>query len=214
MALIGYTCPYIPVELLALTGFQPYGLLHGDINLSQQGENFVKVDACPLIKSNLGHLITHQDNFLAVVGSTGCDMSRRLFDIIQQSTNIPVYLINNPRTNRKDIYFNEIDWLIKELEHLSCKKFTRAKIASEIEKWEVARLFFRRLNEQRESDPSLISTSQFHRAVINYYQGNINNYFEPKLEKDNKPRVYLLGSAISYESNPLLRLLEMDLRIV
>ncbi|MCX7785744.1 MAG: 2-hydroxyacyl-CoA dehydratase family protein [candidate division WOR-3 bacterium] len=214
MELIGYTYSYIPVELLSLTGFQPYALLHGDIGLSQQGENFVRVDACPFIKSNLSYLTNNKDKFKAVVGSTGCDMSRRMFDILNQVTEVPVYLINVPRTDRPRIFYDEIDWLFHQLEYLAQKKFTSPLIAEEIDKWEKEREYYRKLNALRETTPSLMSTSQFHQIIINYYQGNIGKRFEIKPEQSNKPRVYLLGSTISYESNQILQLLEKDLRIV
>ena len=40
MKLIGYTCPYVPVELLSAAGFQPYCLLHGDYELMQRGTEY------------------------------------------------------------------------------------------------------------------------------------------------------------------------------
>jgi len=214
MELIGYSCSYIPVEILAATELRPYRLLHGEVNLSKQGEKLVRVDACPMVKSNLSYIMNNQDKFRALVGSTGCDMSRRMFDVVSELTDIPVYVINNPRTDRVQIFNDEIDWLIKQLEHLSGKKFSDDLIAQETEKWENAREHLRQIDEKRGANPSLVSTTNFHKAVMNYYQGNITDKIEITEEISNKPRVYLLGSAITYESNQILKLLEKELRIV
>lgn len=214
MELIGYTCSYIPVELLSAAGYKPYRLLHGETGLAQAAEPMVRVDACPLVKSNLSYIINNQNKFKAIVGSTGCDMSRRIFDILSETTRLPVYLINNPRTDRQDIYNDEIDWLVKQLEKLSEKKFTEELLIAEIEQWEKQRAFYRELDQKRGAFPSLISTTSFHNAVANYHQGNIINKITMPEEKNGKPRVYFLGSAISYESNQISQLLEKDLRIV
>ncbi len=212
--LIGYTCSYIPVELLAAIGLRPYRLLHGNIELSKAGERLVRVDACPLVKSNLSHIVNNQHKFAAVVGSTGCDMARRMFDVVDRMTDIPVYLLNNPRTDNPKIFNDEIDWLVKQFEHQSHKKLSNDVLSLEIVKWENVRQQFRIINKKREANPSLISTTDFHKAAMNYYKGNIDNKITIKENRSDKPRVYLVGSAITYEVNELLQLLENELRIV
>ena len=214
MNLIGYTCSYIPVELLSATGLRPYCLLHGDIKLSKAGERLVRVDVCPLVKSNLSYIMNNQDTFAVVVGSTGCDMARRMFDIIDRMTNITVYLLNNPRTDNPQIFDDEIDWLVKQLEHLTNKKFGNDVLSREIEKWENVREQFRMLDKKREANPSLVSTTDFHREAIHYYKGTVDRKINIKENNSKKPRVYLIGSAITYEANEMLQLLEDELRIV
>lgn len=212
--LIGYTCPYVPVELLAAAGFKPYCLLHGNISLSQDGEKYVRVDACPFVKSNLAYIISNQDKFAAVVGATGCDMIRRMLDVLSEHTNLPVYILHNPRTDKPNIFNDEIDWLIKELEHLSNKKLSPEIISHEVEKWEKMRAQFRTFDKKRGTNPSLISTTDFHKALKNYYKGKIDSPTDIPENTTGKPRVYLLGSEITYESQELLDLLEKNLRIV
>ena len=214
MDLIGYTCSYIPVELLSATGLRPYRLLHGNTDLSRQAEEYVRIDACPMVKSNLSYVLNNQDKFKVLVGSTGCDMSRRMFDIIDEITDIPTLVLNNPRTDRPVIFNDEIDWLVKQLENLSGKKFTDELLANEIEKLEKERDYFRQLENKRKTIPSLISTTEFHKAVMNYHQGNFLNRINLTDEISNMSRVYLLGSAITYESHPILEILEHDLRII
>ncbi len=214
MELIGYACSYIPVELLSATGWQPYHLLHGNIDLSRQAEKYTRIDACPMVKSNISYILNNQDKFRALIGSTGCDMSRRMFDIIAETTDIPVFVLNNPSTDRKQIFDDEVYWLVRQLENLSGRKFSDDLIAGEIEKWESEREFYRAIDKKRAALPSLISTFTFHKAIMNYHQGNITNHIDLKDESSNNPRVYLLGSAITYESHPILEMLEKELRIV
>jgi len=212
--LIGYTCSYIPVELLAATGLKPYRLLHGDIGLSKDGERLLRIDACPLVKSNIAYIIKNQDKFTALVGSTGCDMARRMFDIVDELTDIPVYVLNNPRTDNPKIFNDEIDWLTKELEHLSNRKLNDDLLRLEIERWENVREQYRTLNKKRAANPSLISTSDFHKAAINYYKGDVDAQINITENHSVNPRVYLIGSAITYGANQILELLEQELRIV
>ena len=214
MELIGYTCSYTPVELLAATGFKPYRLLHGNVGFITLGEKSVRVDACPLVKSNLGYIMANQKKFAAVVGSTGCDMARRMFDVLKELTNIPVYLFNNPRTDKPTIFYDEIDWLAGELECLSNKKINSEILGTEIDRWENARNRYRRLDQKRALNPSLISTADFHRAVMNYHKGEIGSAININENQSDKPRIYLLGSSIPYEANQILELLELDLAIV
>lgn len=212
--MIGYTCSYIPVELLAATGLKPYRLLHGDIGLSKDGERLLRIDACPLVKSNIAYIIKNQDKFTALVGSTGCDMARRMFDIVDELTDIPVYVLNNPRTDNPKIFNDEIDWLAKELEHLSNRKLNDGLLRLEIERWENVREQYRTLNKKRAANPSLISTSDFHKAAMNYYKGDVDAQINITEKHSVNPRVYLIGSAITYGANQILELLEQELRIV
>lgn len=213
--LIGYTCSYIPVELLAAPGYKPYRFLHGDIRLSSIGETAVRIDACPLVKSNLGYIFEHKKEFVALVGATGCDMGRRMYDIVSEVTDIPIFLLNNPRTDNQQIFDDEMDWLVKELEHLATKKFTEEVIKTEIERWEKARELLREIDHERARIPSHLATTDFHKMVMNYYRGDIDKIdVTVRKSVSDKPRVYLLGAPMSYEINYFLEIVEYYLRIV
>lgn len=214
MALIGYLCSYVPVEILAATGHRPYRLLHADLRLSQEGERYARVDACPLIKSSLAYLIEHRAEFACIVGASGCDMSRRAFDIIRETTDLPSFLIDNPRTDRPVIYRDEIGWLVQELEKLFSLRITPEIIRREITTWDDCRTHLRALDVKRRAKPSFLSTSDLHKALIQYHKGEIE--FLPFVPEDHaeRPRVFFLGSPLPYEANDLLRLIETRLRIV
>jgi benzoyl-CoA reductase/2-hydroxyglutaryl-CoA dehydratase subunit BcrC/BadD/HgdB len=212
--LIGYACSYVPVEILSATGLRPYRLLHGDITLSKKGERFVRVDACPMVKSNLSYVLQNKERFSALVGSTGCDMSRRMFDILSERTNIPIYVMNNPRTDNPTIYSDEIDWLVKQLEHFSNRQFTDEIITDEIGKWEVMRAELRSIDRKRAAHPSLITTTDFHSVVAGYHKGSFDHNVTFCQSPSEEPRLYFLGSAITYEAKHILQLIEKNLRIV
>ncbi len=214
MELIGYSCSYIPVELLSATGFRPYRLLHGDIYLSQKGEHIVRVDACPMVKSNIGFVIENQKRFACIIGSTGCDMSRRMIEAIKFTTSIPVYIFNNPRTNNFEIFSNEIDMLIKELEQFSHHKFDKSLIQQTCERLAKTRSKLYQMDARRRANPSVLSTSTFQKMMTHYLQGDFSDVkADIPEEMSYKPRVYLVGSPVSYESGPIIELIEKRLRI-
>jgi|UniRef100_A0A7V3RHH1 benzoyl-CoA reductase/2-hydroxyglutaryl-CoA dehydratase subunit BcrC/BadD/HgdB len=215
MELIGYTCcSYIPIELLSATGLKPYRLMHGDPLLSLIGERLVRVDACPLIKSNIGFVLENKKRFACIIGSTGCDMERRMLEIIRTATGIPVHILNNPRTDNFEIFNNEIDLLVRELEQFFHRKFDKSLVQKECERWKKVREQFQEIDAKRRSNPSTLSTTTFHKMVTNLYKGNLEGGgSDTPDEMTYKPRVYLLGSPISYESGPFIDLIEKRLRI-
>ncbi|MBN2621370.1 2-hydroxyacyl-CoA dehydratase [candidate division WOR-3 bacterium] len=210
---IGYTCPYIPVEILASTGLQPYCLLHGDFELMQYGTTYARIDACPLVRANIAHILKESDKYAAIVGSTGCDMSRRLLDVISEETEIPVLLIHMPRTNNFSIYSDEIDWLVQQLDRILGVSIKNT-ITLEIDAWQHTRDRMRVLDEKRYAKPSMLATHDFHKIACTYYQG----FPAPTISSVNapliKPQVFMVGSEISYESGAFLQLFENDLTIV
>jgi len=214
MKLIGYTCPRVPVEILSATGHRPYCLLHGDYGLMQQGTRYVRIDACPLVRANIAYVLEHLDQFAALVGTTGCDMSRRMFDVISEHTDLPIFMMHVPRTDNPGIYYEEIDRLAGALTRF-CERDIRRALVREIDTWESLRTMLRAIDGRRGLTPSHISTSRFHALVRSYYTGEINQIHDDAPDQiSHQPRVFLIGSELSYESSDFLRLLESDLRIV
>ncbi len=213
--LIGYTCSYIPVELISATGYRPYRLLHGNTELTIEGEKALKVDACPLIKSNLGYILANREKFKALIISTGCDMARRLSDVLLEVTDIPIFVFNNPRTDNYKMYSDEINQLVAELEILGKRKLDRLLLKNEIEKWENLRQELTKIDQNRFTIPSKLSTTTFHKIMMKYHQGDIENIdYEFVEEVSIKPKVFFVGSPVSYETNSLLELIEERFRIV
>jgi benzoyl-CoA reductase/2-hydroxyglutaryl-CoA dehydratase subunit BcrC/BadD/HgdB len=210
---LGYTCPHVPVEILASTGLQPYCLLHGDYELMQYGTTYARIDACPLVRANIAHILKESDKYAALVGTTGCDMSRRLFDVVSEATDIPALLIHMPRTDNFPIYSDEIDWLVQRLDRILGVSIKDA-IAAEIDTWQHARGQMRALDKKRYAAPAILTTQDFHKVAGAYYQGLPALTMPSMNEPLTKPRVYMVGSEISYESGSFLQLFEDDLTIV
>ncbi len=215
MKLIGYTCPYVPVELLSAAGFQPYCLLHGDYELMQKGTEYARIDACPIARANIAYVLDHTERFAALVGTTGCDMSRRMFDVISEHADVPIFLLNVPRTDYPDMYSDEIDWLVRNLSHLSGKDIL-TDITHEITKWKAARIVLRGFDDKRAAAISLVSTADFHDPARSFYKGDIDKVLTSRVVENasQKPRVFMIGSELSYESTSFLDLMEEDVRIV
>lgn len=211
---IGYTCSYTPVELIWAAGYRPYRLLHGHPEQMREADRWLRVDACPIARSNLGHLLRHQDDFAAVVGSTGCDMARRLLEVVAEVTGLPVYVLNCPRTDNSLMYREEVAWLWEELHHLAGTALRQHHIAAAVQAWDLARSRYLRLDLMRRGDPSVLSTSVLHEAAVHYHQGDVEYDPSPEQEASHAPRVYLIGSPVPYEGGAVLRHLEESLRIV
>jgi benzoyl-CoA reductase/2-hydroxyglutaryl-CoA dehydratase subunit BcrC/BadD/HgdB len=127
---------------------------------------------------------------------------------------MPTFLFNNPRTDNRRMFNDEIDWLVQELERFSGRDLSDQALAREIDRWESARSVFRGLDAKRRSRPSMISTTRLHQAAMSYHQGAPNAAREVPEEASDRPRIYLIGSPISYESTPILSRIEEQLRIV
>lgn len=214
MGLIGYTSPYIPVELIAATGRRPYYLMNANSQLSQQGEKYLRIDACPYIKSMVAYVIEHEQEFSALIGATGCDMMRRSFEVIQKHTSIPVYVLNVPRTDYYKLYSDEIDWLIKELEILFSIKLSSTMIKQEIEKWQNYRNEFQHLERMRAAVPSKLSSTTLYTRTLNYYRGSFKKINTISPEPSQKPRVYLISGEFVTGLGELLAHIENTVRIV
>jgi benzoyl-CoA reductase/2-hydroxyglutaryl-CoA dehydratase subunit BcrC/BadD/HgdB len=212
---IGYTCSYTPVEILSATGYQPYRLMHGTVDLARRSDDRLRIDACPLVKANVSFIRENRDRFTALVGTTGCDMARRMFDVLDHATGLPLFLVNNPRTDSYQMYSDEIDWLTREMQRFSRKEIDDRTLKPEIERWEEARDRLRDIDEQRAALPSRVSIVEFQRSAECYLTGRILDIPRTfKREPADKPRVYLLGSPLVYEAVTLLELFESRLRIV
>lgn len=135
-------------------------------------------------------------------------MARRLLEVVKETTEIPVFVVNLPRTDRPDIYFDEIDDLLGFL-----KRIDERRLKEEVEKWEGWRDYFRELSGKRSRFPSQLSTRTLQRMVTGYHKGEPRtDDFDP--EPSDLPRVILLGSPLAYESGPLFGLIESSVRIV
>jgi benzoyl-CoA reductase/2-hydroxyglutaryl-CoA dehydratase subunit BcrC/BadD/HgdB len=77
--IIGWTCTYLPVEILEAAGLYPYRVLPEPS--SDQADAYLDPNFCPFIKASLGTAIEGGYSFLSgVVMLNTCDGMRRLYD--------------------------------------------------------------------------------------------------------------------------------------
>ncbi len=77
--IIGWTCTYLPLEILDAGGLQPYRILPEPS--SEQADAYLDPNFCPLIKTSLGTAIQGGYSFLSgIIMLNTCDGMRRLHD--------------------------------------------------------------------------------------------------------------------------------------
>jgi len=92
MPLIGYSCSYIPEELIIAVGAQPYRISDLEAQRSSLTPNFV----CPFAASVLSNMLKLERYFSAFVLAHTCDPMWRMYDILKKKISKPVFLLRVP----------------------------------------------------------------------------------------------------------------------
>jgi uroporphyrinogen decarboxylase len=187
---VGYLCNYTPRELITACGAIPVRLAEGGSYESRnQGEKYIRADACPFCKSCLG-LFENDPLYelisVLVVGSL-CDQMRRLGEIIHRHFGIPVLQMSVPRTrgstndevrstkvrtsdfalrtSTRTLYRHEVNWLRIELEHLTGKTVSGEVLGRAMLEEDEKRSLLRALNETRKSAHPMVTETDILRLV-------------------------------------------------
>ncbi len=98
--IVGYFCLYVPVEIIYAAGAVPVRLARGDEASAQQGEEWLRADACPFCKTSAGRFATDPLCQLldGLVMVNTCDMMRRLADVLEERLSLPLFSLYLPRT--------------------------------------------------------------------------------------------------------------------
>jgi len=89
---IGYTCSYVPEELIISAGLQPYRLSNTGASVSPLTPSFV----CPFASATLENMLSLESFFSGFVVAHTCDPMWRLYDILKKKTCKPVFLLRVP----------------------------------------------------------------------------------------------------------------------
>ena len=156
---IGYLCAYVPEELLALGGSQPYrlrapGCPGTDFADTYLGRVTCSYTRCLLEMADEGRY----DALDAFVFATGCDHMRRLHDNL-------VYLKKPPRVINLDLPHKTTDeavrWYAKELERLAeFLEIDVSKLPAAIRQRNRLRALMSALDDLRESDHPPLSGAE------------------------------------------------------
>lgn len=105
---LGYTCSYIPEELIISAGLQPYRIPNVGAKPSALTPSFI----CPFSSAVLENAIKHEDFFSGFVVAHTCDPMWRLYDILKKKTSKPVFLLRVPHNTEDDL---SLEFFEKEL---------------------------------------------------------------------------------------------------
>jgi len=146
--IIGWTCTYLPLEILDAGGLQPYRILPEPS--SEQADAYLDPNFCPLIKTSLGMAIQGGYSFLSgIIMVNTCDGMRRLYDVWKfycpQSFSM---LLDVPRTITPTsvAYFRErLRELAERVEQHFGVRITEDILASAVEEANYTRVLMRQL---------------------------------------------------------------------
>jgi len=97
--IIGYTCSYVPEELIISAGLQPYRITNIGANTSALTPSFV----CPFASATLENILKHEDFFSGFVVAHTCDPMWRLYDILKKKFSKPLFLLRVPHNTENEL---------------------------------------------------------------------------------------------------------------
>jgi|Deesub1362B_J571_1020462.scaffolds.fasta_scaffold08266_2 benzoyl-CoA reductase subunit C len=120
---IGYTCSYVPEELILSAGLQPYRIPNIGANVSSLTPSFI----CPFASAILENILRLRDFFHGIVIAHTCDPMWRLYDILKKKIDVPLFFLRVPHDTQ-----NELSISFLEMEFVRFKKFLEEKFRVKI----------------------------------------------------------------------------------
>ena len=99
---IGYTCSYVPEEIIISAGFQPYRISDIGADASTLVPKFV----CRFASGVLENMLKFEDFFSAFVIAHTCDPMWRLYDILKKKTDKPLFFLRVPHDIENELSLN------------------------------------------------------------------------------------------------------------
>lgn len=96
---IGYTCSYIPEELIISAGLQPYRVSNIAANMSSLTPSFV----CPFASATLQSILENEHSFNGFVLAHTCDPMWRLYDILKKRASKPLFFLRVPHNTESSL---------------------------------------------------------------------------------------------------------------
>ena len=96
---VGYTCSYVPEELIISAGLQPYRLPNIGANASALTPSFV----CPFASATLENILRFESSFSGFVIAHTCDPMWRLYDILKTKISKPLFLLRVPHNTENEL---------------------------------------------------------------------------------------------------------------
>ena len=121
---VGYTCSYVPEELIISAGLQPYRITNIGANVSALTPSFV----CPFASAVLENMVRLEGLFDGFVLAHTCDPMWRLYDILKKKISKPLFLLRVPHNTD-----NELSFEFFKLELIRFKKFLEENFKATID---------------------------------------------------------------------------------
>lgn len=96
---IGYTCSYVPEELVIAAGLQPYRISNIGADVSALTPSFV----CAFASAVLENALRLEDLFSGFVLAHTCDPMWRLYDILKKKISKPLFLLRVPHDTDNEL---------------------------------------------------------------------------------------------------------------
>jgi len=99
---VGYTCSYVPEEIIISAGLQPYRISDIGADASALVPNFV----CRFASGVLENMLKFEDFFSAFVIAHTCDPMWRLYDVLKKKTSKPLFFLRVPHDIENELSLN------------------------------------------------------------------------------------------------------------
>ena len=159
---IGTFCVFVPEELVLAADAVQVGLCAGAEIGKEAAEKILPRNTCALIKSFVGFKLARLCPFIEscdlVVGETTCDGKKKAYEIFAEYA--PVYVMEIPQMKQacdRDLWKAEILRFRAEIEQVTGKEITAAKLKEAIRLVNARRRVLQRLNRLRAVVPAPIS---------------------------------------------------------
>ena len=116
---IGYTCSYVPEELIISAGLQPYRMTNIGTDASALTPSFV----CPFASAVLENMVRLEDFFDGFVIAHTCDPMWRLYDILKKKISKPLFLLRVPHNTDNEHSFEFFKLELKRLKKFLAENF-------------------------------------------------------------------------------------------
>jgi benzoyl-CoA reductase/2-hydroxyglutaryl-CoA dehydratase subunit BcrC/BadD/HgdB len=160
--IIGTFCVFVPEELTLAADAIQVGLCAGAEIGKEAAEKILPRNTCALIKSFVGfkmaRLCPYIESCDLVVGETTCDGKKKAYEIFADYA--PVYVMEIPQMKQacdRDLWKAEILRFKAEIEKVTGKTITAAKLKEAIKVVNARRAVLQRLNRLRAAAPAPIS---------------------------------------------------------
>lgn len=179
---IGYTCSYVPEEMIISAGIQPYRIPNLGANASALVPSFV----CPFAGATLENMLRHEGLFSGFILAHTCDPMWRLYDILKKKINKPLFLLRVPHDTENELSLNFFN---AELERL--REFLERNFDAKIDETALSRSV-ELCNETRCLLKNIYMLNSGHKYNVNAldrFQIVLASLWMPKQEFNSKIKV-------------------------